>query len=240
MAVRKIKDYVVGDSYTRNEFMESFKVSGQSGMMRSKVTNTLVLISNHTKELYSDDWHGGVMHYTGMGRTGDQDLYFAQNRTLLESNTNGITVHFFEIYNNSIQRKYIYSGIVKLVGKPFKAIQPDINDEDRIVWIFPIRALQTKDQDVFEIDETTSTIIHQVMEEEGIEQGEIILVETERPHGSNKPKYKKQTYNGKKTDFIQKSKRDTAIGLRGEELVVLYEKNYLTELGLIDLANQVK
>jgi len=78
------------------------------------------------------------------------------------------------------------------------------------------------------------------MDEEGIDRGEVILVETSRPEGTNKPITKRQTVQGKKTDFIKKAKRDTAIGLRGEELVVLYEKDYLNNLGLIDLANQVK
>ena len=244
METISIKDYKVGEKYTRDEIMNSFKVSGQSGMMRSKKTNTLVLISNHTKALYNDNWHGGIMHYTGMGRIGNQDLYFAQNKTLYESNKNNITVHFFEIYIDNIQRKYVYSGIVKLVGEPFIDKQPDANTVMRDVWIFPIRALQgTREQntqEVFNIDITTSEIIHAVMDEEGIDRGEVILVETSRPEGTNKPITKRQTVQGKKTDFIKKAKRDTAIGLRGEELVVLYEKDYLNNLGLIDLANQVK
>lgn len=244
MEIITIKEYIVGNMYTRKEIMVSFKVSGQAGMMRSLATNTLVLISNHSKSLYSDDWIGGIMHYTGMGRIGDQDLHYAQNRTLLESNKNDITVHFFEIFDDKIQRKYVYAGIVKLVGKPFLDRQPDSNNNDREVWIFPIRALQGKNmeivQEVFEIDEMTSSIIHNVFEEEGIDQGEVILVETTLPVGSNKPRYKRQSVKGKKTDFLQKSKRDAAIGLRGEELVVLYEKNHLNELGLPDLAKQVK
>lgn len=244
MKTISIKDYIIGDKYTRDEIMSSFKVSGQSGMMRSKATNTLVLISNHSKELYSDDWNGGIMHYTGMGRVGDQDLRYSQNRTLLESNSNGITVHFFEIFDDKLKRKYVYDGVVKLVGKPFPDTQPDANGDERLVWVFPIRALKGKNNDiedeVFKTDETTSSIIRGVYDEEGIDNGEVILIETERPEGSNKPKYKKQSVNAKKTDFLKKTKRDAAIGIRGEELVVLHEKNHLNELGLTDLANQVK
>lgn len=240
MAVIDIKDYIVENKYTRREIMDSFKVSGQSGMMRSKATNTLVLISNHTKELYSDDWDRGIMYYTGMGRIGHQDLHYSQNRTLLESNSNGITVHFFEIFDDSIQRKYVYKGIVTLVGQPYQAIQPDAYGDERNVWVFPIRGMQLADQEIFETDATTATIIHEVMEEEGIDQGEVILIETSIPEGSNKPKVKKQRINGKKTDFLLKSKRDAAIGLRGEELVVIHEKNYLNELGLTKLADKVK
>lgn len=239
-----IKDYIVGHKYTREEIIVSFKVSGQSGMMRSHSTNTLVLISNRSKALYSNEWHGGIMHYTGMGTTGDQSLSFGQNKTLLESNINGVTVHFFEIFENTLKRKYVYVGIVKLIGKPFIAKQPDANKEVRNVWIFPLRAIEGPEtkfiDEIFEIDTAASVIIHDALESEGINLDEVSLIETIRPEGSNKPTYKRQSISGRKTDFLQKSKRDAAIGLRGEELVVLYEKNHLKDLGLDDLASQVK
>jgi len=235
-----ISDYVVKQGYSRDEIINSFKVSGQSGMMRSHKTNTLVLIANHEKAIYTDDWHGGIMHYTGMGRVGDQNLYSAQNRTLLESNENGITVHLFEIFNNKLSNKYIYSGIIKLIGNPFKARQKDLNGDDRDVWLFPIRSQSLTDSSVFEVDTTMSDIIHKVMEEENIEHGEVILLETTKPNIHSTPKSRKKTIRAKKTDFIKKSKRDMVIGLRGEELVVIYEQNHLKELGLNELSKQVK
>ena len=46
-------------------------------------TNTLVLISKQTgKSIYHDTWVDNMLHYTGMGQEGDQELDFAQNRTL--------------------------------------------------------------------------------------------------------------------------------------------------------------
>ena len=235
-----IKDYVVTHGYSREEIMNSFKVSGQSGMMRSHKTNTLVLIANHEKAIYTDSWHGGIMHYTGMGRISNQNLYSAQNKTLLESNQNGVTVHLFEIFDNKVINKYIYSGIVKLIGKPFKSRQLDVNKEDRDVWVFPIRSQSKTDSNMFEIDTDMSDIIHKVMEEENIEQGEVILLETDKPNTLNIPKIRKKSIIAKKTDFINKSKRDMVIGLRGEELVVIYEKNQLKSLGLEGLSKQVK
>ncbi len=235
-----IKDYVVTQGYSREEIMNSFKVSGQSGMMRSHKTNTLVLIANHEKAIYTDSWHGGIMHYTGMGRIGNQNLYGTQNKTLLESNQNGITVHLFEIFNNKLSNKYIYSGIVKLIGRPFKSRQLDINNEDRDVWLFPIRSQSLTDSSVFKIDADMSDIIHKVMEEENIAHGEVILLETDKPITSNIPKTRKNSIRAKKTDFIKKSKRDMVIGLRGEELVVIYEQTHLKSLGLEELSKQVK
>lgn len=42
------------------------------GMRRSTTTGTLVIISDHTKGLYDDKWYGDELHYTGMGKNGDQ------------------------------------------------------------------------------------------------------------------------------------------------------------------------
>lgn len=39
------------------------------GMRRSKTTNTLVIVSDYTKGIYHDKWIGGVLHYTGMGKS---------------------------------------------------------------------------------------------------------------------------------------------------------------------------
>jgi len=93
---------------------------------------------------------------------------------------------------------------------------------------------------IFEVDEDMSNVINNVYKEEGISSGEVLLVETERPEGSNRPKTRKQRIYGRKIDFITKSKRDAAVGLRGEELVVYYEQKTLNNLGLSELANKVK
>jgi 5-methylcytosine-specific restriction protein A len=41
-----------GDILTNKELMDYFKISNSGGMRRSKLTNSLVLISDHTKSLY--------------------------------------------------------------------------------------------------------------------------------------------------------------------------------------------
>jgi hypothetical protein len=64
-------------------------------MRRSHTTNTLVLVSDRTG-LYEDRVEGDVFHYTGMGQVGDQTLT-SQNKTLAESSSNGVSVHYFEV-----------------------------------------------------------------------------------------------------------------------------------------------
>lgn len=121
---------------TNNQLMEVFGCSGQGGMRRAHKTNSLVLVSNHTKSIYSDRWVGDVLHYTGMGQSGDQSLQFAQNRTLNESRYNGVSVYLFEVFQ---QKKYTYIGEVELADKPYLEVQLDSDRKERKVVIFPLK-----------------------------------------------------------------------------------------------------
>lgn len=104
-------------------------------MRRSHATNTLILISNRVKSFYTDTWEGEVFHYTGMGQQGEQSLTFAQNKTLAESNSNGVTVHLFEVYK---ENTYTYYGVMKLAGQPYTSTQKDSQGIERKVYIFPL------------------------------------------------------------------------------------------------------
>lgn len=125
----------VGSILTNDEIMEKFHVGNVGGMRRSKATGTLVLICDHTKSIYDDKWNNNVLHYTGMGKSGDQDINSLQNKTLAESNFNGVELHFFEVFR---PKQYTYEGIVHLAGKPYQEIQKDENGYLRKVWMFPL------------------------------------------------------------------------------------------------------
>ena len=86
------------------------------GMRRSKTTNTLVIVSDYTKGLYHDKRTGGVLHYTGMGKSGDQDIHWSQNATLAGCGRNGVDIHLFEVMDAG---EYVYCGRIELVGKPY-------------------------------------------------------------------------------------------------------------------------
>ena len=126
----------IGDVVSNAVMTEAFKVGNMGGMRRSKTTGTLVLISDNTKGLYNDKWHDGILHYTGMGKVGDQTLTGNQNKTLAESESNGVEIHLFEVDDPG---KYTYTGIVKLAGKPYQETQPDDNGKPRKVWMFPLK-----------------------------------------------------------------------------------------------------
>lgn len=112
----------IGQILKNTDIMEIFKCGNMGGMRRSKATNSLVIISDYTKGIYHDKWIGGVLHYTGMGKKGDQDINWAQNATLASCGKNGIDVHLFEVMNRG---EYIYCGRIELVDKPYTDIQPD-------------------------------------------------------------------------------------------------------------------
>lgn len=132
----------IGQILKNADIVEKFKCGNMGGMRRSKATNTLVIVSDYTKGLYHDKWIGGVLHYTGMGKQGDQDINWAQNATLAACGHNGVDVHLFEVMDAG---EYIYCGRIELVDKPYTDIQPGEDGAPRKVWMFPIRPVPDND-----------------------------------------------------------------------------------------------
>lgn len=132
----------IGQILRNTDIIETFKCGNMGGMRRSKTTNTLVIVSDYTKGIYYDKWIGGVLHYTGMGKSGDQDLNWAQNATLSNCRNNGVDVHLFEVID---AREYIYCGKVELVDKIYTEIQYGEDGKERKVWVFPVRPVPDND-----------------------------------------------------------------------------------------------
>jgi len=128
----------IGEEIDNGQLKDVFKCGMQGGMRRSRKSGTLVLISSHIDSIYNDRWIGNTLHYTGMGLAGDQSLTFMQNKTLAESNTNGIEVHLFEVNRPQV---YTYAGRVRLDAKPYQEDQPDNKGKTRKVWIFPLKLI---------------------------------------------------------------------------------------------------
>ncbi len=126
-----------GEVINNEQIMRIFGCSGQGGMRRSLKTNSLVIISNNVKSLYSNRWDGDILHYTGMGASGDQALG-TQNRTLAESDINGVRVYLFEVFE---EKEYTFRGEVLLENNPYKSRQNDNAGKERDVWIFPVRII---------------------------------------------------------------------------------------------------
>jgi 5-methylcytosine-specific restriction protein A len=126
----------VGQIIDNKTLSELFQCGTQGGMRRSLRTNSLVLISDYVDPLYHDRWDKDVLYYTGMGLTGHQDINFMQNKTLAQSNVNGISIYLFEKHRD---KEYIFAGQVQLVADPFQEDQLDMEGRQRKVWVFPLK-----------------------------------------------------------------------------------------------------
>lgn len=132
MDIKKLK---VGSIFTNKDIYVTFQCGNMGGMRRSRSTGTLVIISDHTK-MYDDKWYGNELHYTGMGKIGDQVLEGNQNKTLAESDKNGVEVHLFEVFKAT---QYVYQGVFTLSGIPYQTLQIGEDNHMRKVWIFPLK-----------------------------------------------------------------------------------------------------
>lgn len=144
-----MKNIKIGEVLSNDDLYEHFKCGNMGGMRRSKKTNTLVVISDHTKGLYDDKWYGDILHYTGMGKKGNQSLK-SQNETLSQSPDNGVDIHLFEVMK---AKEYTYCGIVELVEAPYIEEQKDEDGLLRNVWMFPLKCKENSvilDRDVIE------------------------------------------------------------------------------------------
>ena len=162
--------FEVGAVVSNAVMTEAFKVGNMGGMRRSKTTGTLVLISDNTKGLYSDKWNEGILHYTGMGKIGDQDIDKAQNSTLAKSDENGVEVHLFEVNEPG---KYTYTGVVELAGKPYQETQPDDNGNPRKVWMFPLKKKTAVSLTTEPKKEVAAGTVHEMEEEKHFDPGAV-------------------------------------------------------------------
>lgn len=136
MVLRTINDLTVGQVISNDILTTLFQCSPQGGMRRHN--DNLVIISGHVNNIYTDRWIDGVIHYTGMGRKGDQTLRGNQNGTLYHSRTNGVKVYLFEVFK---RKEYTFMGRVELNGDPYQENQLDEDNFLRKVWVFPMRLI---------------------------------------------------------------------------------------------------
>lgn len=131
-------DIKINQKFSNEDLVNTFKCANLGGMRKSKKTNSLILIINHTKNIYKDTEENGIINFVGMGTKGNQSLEFMQNKTLNNSNINNINLLLFEVLE---KRKYIYRRKVKLIDKPHIEKQQDCKKNMRDVYIFPLKII---------------------------------------------------------------------------------------------------
>lgn len=159
--VQKRYDFInnikIGETFTRDNIMKIFKISGQSGMMKTNTLNALVLTTSESSIYGDSSIENGIIQYTGEGLVGDQTIT-KNNKTLFNSKQTKIPVYLF---TKDKKRRYTFEGRVELYGDPYQAPEKDINGNERLVWKFPLRVVYTE-QDV--VDEKIEEISYEIVE----------------------------------------------------------------------------
>lgn len=160
-----------GDVLSNQQLFQLFKCGNSGGLRYSSKYNLLVIVLDHTKTDFnsSDRWVNDTIYYTGQGKLGNQKLSHRYNPHLYNSNKNGITLHFFEVFK---ENEYIYHGIVKLIGEPIIEKHMDKNDQIRDVYIFLLKPIQ-----LHYINESLTSKINKVKRSEPKKLDDITLKE---------------------------------------------------------------
>ena len=222
-----IKNINIGDSFTREQLMNIFKISGQSGMMKTNLLNALVLITSEENGIYGDSGiENGTIQYTGEGQIGDQTIT-KNNKTLFYSKENNIPVYLFSKDN---KRRYTFEGRVELYDYPYQIYEKDINNNERKVWKFPLAVIYS-DEDVQ--DEKIKEVSYEIVEIENkiypemlSEQAELEFVEG----AVNIRKYRKtdrKNQRSTKPDYVAEEVVKSIQGVINEKKIYEQELNRL-------------
>ena len=137
--------------------MSIFKISGQSGMMKTNTLNALVLTTSE-ESIYGDSSiENGTIQYTGEGQEGDQSIT-KNNKTLFYSKENNLPIYLF---TKDKKRRYTFEGRVELYDKPYQTPENDKNGKERLVWKFPLKVIYSENDMV---DESIKDISYEIIE----------------------------------------------------------------------------
>lgn len=238
--IKLIDSINVGDIFNRDQLMNLFKISGQSGMMKTNKLNCLVLTTSERNGVYNDSLvENGTIIYTGEGLEGDQEIT-KNNKTLYESRETNLPIYLF---TKNKDKNYIFEGMVELCDDPYQVHEKDINKNDRLVWKFPLRIMDSEEDEI-ENPHVMSEIVHEIKKiENNIEVKNISseLVFKEGP--LNIRKYKKTGRHVKrnsKPDFIAQEIVKIKQGTINEKDIFKFELNRLTKEGATEQVKEMK
>lgn len=202
--IKFINNINIGDVFTHDQLMKTFKISGQSGIMKTNSLNCLVLTTSEENGVYDDSTvENGIITYTGEGLTGDQTIT-KNNKSIYESKENELPMYLFSKDKN---KKYIFEGRVELYDIPYQVQEKDINGDNRLVWKFPLKIIYS-DNYSFEEDEKFKEIVYEINEIENKIESEIYSKSNDLEYREGKINIRKYRKTGRKNkrsskpDFI--------------------------------------
>ncbi len=170
----QITNLNIGDVFTRDQLISLFKISGQSGIMKTNTLNCLVLTTSENNGVYNDSLvENGLITYTGEGLMGDQTIT-KNNKSIYESGETELPMYLFSKDKN---RKYIFEGQVELYDEPYQSEELDSKGNNRLVWKFPLKVVYCDERD-FHNDEKYKELVYEITEiENSIELNELPDIE---------------------------------------------------------------
>ena len=141
--IKYVYNMKVGTKYTYSQLKNIFKISGQSGIMKTNRLNMLVLTSSNLNGVYDDtELEDGTIIYTGEGQSGDQKIN-KNNYSLYHSDELNIPVVLFIKDKDG---KYKYEGFVKLYDIPYQAEEVGNDGKPRLTWKFPLSVVNNNSE----------------------------------------------------------------------------------------------
>ena len=239
----KIENLSIGETFTRDELMNLFKISGQSGMMKTNSLDALVLTTSPTNGTYKDsDIENGKIIYTGEGLIGDQELN-KNNKTLFDSYTNNTPVYLF---TKDKYRRYTFEGRVELCDNPYQIEETDSNREIRKVWKFPLHVLYPEENITTETDENLKIIIEKVelLNEEvmvTVSNSELVFIDEPLKIRKFRPASERKKKNrNSKPDYIAEEIVKNKQGIINEKLIYENEIKELLEKNAIEQVEEMR
>lgn len=239
--LKRIESISVGDTFTREQLMNIFKISGQSGIMKTNALNCLVLVTNDQNDVYNDGTiENGILTYTGEGLIGDQQLN-KNNKSIYQSKENNLPMYLF---NKDKDRNYIFEGQVELCDVPYQVEEKDFNGDYRLVWKFPLKII-FKDNYDYTNDERFLQLIYEINEIED-------QIETETSNNYELPiiegilairKYQKSEVKlnrSKRPDYIANEIIKNTQGIINEKKIYELELKKMVEAEAFDKVKEME
>lgn len=233
--LKEIDDMInIGEMFSREQLMKMFKISGQSGIMKTKTLNCLVLVTSESNGVYSDSGiENGTILYTGEGLVGDQQLN-KNNKSIYASRETKLPMYLF---SKDKDRNYTFEGKVELCDDPHQVIEKDKNGNDRLVWKFPLRIIYPENRDFHE-DDRLQQVANQVARIEKEIEENIHKDVIEVKDGPLKlRKYRRTGVRQQRTskpDYIAEEIIKSKQGIINEEVIFKQERKRLVEEGTIE------
>lgn len=238
--LKYINNIHIGDIFTRQQLMQLFKISGQSGIMKTTTLNCIVLTTSEFNGIYVDSSiENNIIIYTGEGKEGNQELN-KNNKILFDTRDTNIPIYLF---TKERDKKYVFEGRVQLFDEPYQVEEKDKNHNNRLVWKFPLQIIHSEDNYLDNYDKIDN-IIHEIKEiENNIEiiENSNELVFKEGP--LNLRKYRKTENHVKrnsKPDFIAQEIIKSKQGLINEKCIYDEEIKRLTKEGALEQVKEMK